>query len=137
MGMPRTGSRKVEVGGDTYLWRIRGDSYSRRWFEASPIFLTLTCQRGEERPGRVLQVTLQSRHPPKDTPDYDRLHQATLFPREVRQIIAHALSKGWDPSERGAAFELQSRARQPQPSHYEIIEPLIPHAVYCRIYQTC
>ena len=137
MGMPRTGSRKVEVDGATYLWRVRGDSYSSRWFDASPIVLTLTCQRDEERPGRVLQVTLQSRHPPKDTPDYDGLHQATLYPSEVRQIIAHALSKGWDPSERGSAFGLQPRTRQPQPSHYEIVEPLNRRAAYRRIYRAC
>lgn len=68
MGMPRRGSRKVEIDGVTYLWRVRGDSYSRRWRGASPVKLTLTCQRDEECPGRVMQATLMSRNrTPKPT----------------------------------------------------------------------
>lgn len=124
MGMPRKGSRKVEVRGDSYLWRVRGDAYSERWTSGlSPIILTLTCQRDEENPGRVMQVTLRSRNPPDGDPDIAGGHRATLLTREVRQIIAHALSKGWNPSERGAVFELEPRQHQPQPAQYEIVEP--------------
>lgn len=124
MGMPRKGSRKVEVAGETYLWRVRGDAYSARWVSGlSPIILTLTCQRDEDNPGRVMQATLRSLNPPAGSPDIAEGHRATLTPGEVRQIIAHALSKGWDPSERGAAFELHPRLHQPQPAQYEIVEP--------------
>jgi hypothetical protein len=123
MGMPRKGSRKVEVDGDTFLWRISGDSYSRRWHSGlSPVSLLLTCQRDEERPGRVLQASLISRNPPADDPDYAPGHRATLYPADVRQIIAHAVSKGWDPSGRGAAFELEPCDRQPEPPMYKIVK---------------
>ena len=123
MGMPRKGSRKVEVDGDTFLWRIRGDSYSQLWHNGlSPISLLLTCQQDQERPGRVLRACLLTRNPPADDPDYAPAHKATLYPADVRQIITHAISKGWDPSERGAAFELKPRAHQPEPPMYTIVE---------------
>lgn len=120
--MPRKGSRRIEVNGDMYLWRVRGDEYSKQWVSGlSPVVLTLTCQRDEERPGRVMQVTLRSLDPNVGDPDIDASHQATLHPAEVRQIITHALSKGWDPSERGGAFHLEARDRQPEPAQYEIV----------------
>ena len=123
MGMPRKGSRKIQLEGEMYLWRVRGDGYSRRWRGASPVVLTLTCQRDEDKTGRVMQATLFSLNPPADTPDYGPVHTATLHAHEVKQIIAHARSKGWDPAERGKAFELEPRAHQPQPSQYKIVEP--------------
>ena len=123
MGMPRKGSRQVEVDGDTFLWRISGDSYSRRWHSGlSPVSLKLTCQRDGSRPGRVMQACLLSRNPPTDDPDYAPAHTATLYPSEVKQIIAHAMSKGWDPSERGSAFELEPRDRQPEPQMYKVVK---------------
>lgn len=86
--------------------------------------MTLTCQREEETPGRVMQVLLRTLNPPVDTPDIAEGHRATFHPQEVRQIIAHAMSKGWDPSVRGAAFVLRPRDRQPEFSCYEIVEPV-------------
>jgi len=125
MGMPRKGSRTLEVNGEQYLWRVRGDEYSKQWVSGlSPIHLTLTCQRDEEHPGRVMQVLLKSRNPPEEDPDIAEGHRATLNPSEVRQIIAHARSKGWDPSERGSAFQLLPRHKQPLPQQYDIVEPL-------------
>ena len=122
MGMPRKGSRKVEVNGENYLWRVGGYT---RWHNASPVILTLTCQRDEERPGRVMQAMLKSlaAHPGWERYDH-ATHKATLNPSEVRQIIAHARSKGWDPAERGAAFQLLPRHKQPLPAEYNIIEPI-------------
>jgi len=29
MGMPHKGSRKVEIEGEKYLWRVRGDVFGR------------------------------------------------------------------------------------------------------------
>lgn len=123
MGMPRKGSRRVEVDGAAYLWRVRGDGYSKQWIGSSPVVLTLTCQRDEDRPGRVMQAWLATREPPTDTPDYEPMHTATLHPAEVRQIIAHALSKGWDPAKRGASFLLPKHPQQPEPCDYEIVTP--------------
>jgi hypothetical protein len=125
MGMPRKGSRKIEVNGDAFLWRVRGDSYSKQWVSGlSPVHLTLTCQRDEEKPGRVMQVMLKSLNPPEDDPDISEGHRATLHPSEVKQIIAHALAHGWNPTDRGSAFQLGPRHKQPLPAQYEIIEPI-------------
>lgn len=120
--MPRKGSRKIELEGEVYLWRIRGDSYSRQWLGTSPVVLTLTCQRDEQKPGRVMQATLKSLNPPTSTPDYETGHVASLHPSEVKQIIIYALSKGWDPAKRGGAFYLKPQTHQPQPAQYEIVE---------------
>jgi len=125
MGMPRKGSRKIEVNGEQFLWRVRGDAYSKQWVSGlSPIHLTLTCQRDEERPGCVMQATLRTLNPPDGDPDIAEGHRATLHPSEVKQIIAHAVSKGWDPSERGSAFQLRPLHKQPLPDQYEIVEPI-------------
>ena len=123
MGMPRKGSRKLEVNGEQFLWRVSGYS---RYRKETPVVLTLTCQRDEERPGRVLQATLRSLVVGEMDPDAVELgsHKATLHPSEVKQVIAHAMSKGWDPSERGVAFQLRPRHKQPLQEQYEIVEPL-------------
>lgn len=125
MGMPRRGSRKVELDGETYLWRVSGKT---RYRGDAPAAMTLTMQRDEERPGRVCQVMLRSRNIREDMEEGDYQHRATLHPSEVRQIIAHALSKGWDPSERGSAFVLTQTAKQPEPSQYRIVGPRTPNA---------
>jgi hypothetical protein len=52
------------------------------------------------------------------------MHRASVSPAEVRQIIVHALSRGWDPSERGAAFKLRPYPEQPQMGQYEIVDPI-------------
>jgi hypothetical protein len=123
MGMPRKGSRKVEVHGEQYLWRVGGYT---RYTNETPVVLTLTCQRDEDSPGRVMQATLKSVKA-KDMDNYELehgMHRATLNPSEVKQIIAHALSKGWDPAERGAAFQLLPRHKQPLPQQYDIVAPI-------------
>lgn len=97
MGMPRKGSRKVEVEGETFFWRTRP--------EGRPNHLLLTCQRDEERPGRVLQVVLRSTRV---------LAPSQLTPEDVREAIGYALKKGWDPSERGAAFTPKGRVQLPE-----------------------
>ncbi len=121
MGMPRKGSRKIEVNGEQFLWRVGG---STRYTKETPVILRLTCQRDEERPGRVMQATLRSIVEIDDYLLEHGQHRATLHPGEVSQIIAHALSKGWDPAERGSAFQLSPRHKQPLPEQYEIITPI-------------
>jgi hypothetical protein len=118
MGMPRKGSRTVEFEEATYLWRI---NKKHRYRGDAPLATTLTMQRDEDSPGRVCQVMLRSRNIRDDLDEGDYQHRATLHPSEVRQIIAHARSKGWDPAERGGAFVLEQMARQPEPSQYEIV----------------
>jgi hypothetical protein len=118
MGMPRKGSRTVEFDGETYLWRI---TKKTRYRGDAPLAMTLTVQRDEERPGRVCQVMLRSRNLREDLEEGDYQHRATLHPSEVRQIIAHTRSKGWDPSERGAPFVLSEMPKQPEPSQYQIV----------------
>lgn len=99
MGMPRKGSRKVEVDGEQFLWRI---GHNTRHYGDAPMVVTLTIQRDEERPGRVCQVTLRSKRIKGDPRYYG--HKASLNPQDVRDVISRALKRGWNPSERGSAF---------------------------------
>jgi hypothetical protein len=117
MGVPRKGSRRLNLDGVVYLWHVRGDGYSRRR-GPSPIRLTLTCQRDVERPGRVLQVVLAGKAASPSPPDEGRTHVATLGPRVVRSILACALKAGWDPMEAGAPFSLRGA---PELDHYVVV----------------
>lgn len=103
MGMPRKKSRKVEVEGAVYLWRMRTKT---QYVGDSPLATTLTIQRDDERPGRVCQVRLRSKNIRDEMEEGDYLHRATLHPQDVRDVISRALKRGWDPSERGIAFDL-------------------------------
>lgn len=109
--MPRKGSRRVEVAGVGYRWMVRGNIH-RYKFENPIHQITLTCQRDEDRPGRVMQITLTaSRYRPAFTGRragiwVDETEQlSALTPADVRAVIEHALKHGWDPSERGAPYE--------------------------------
>jgi len=102
MGMPRKGSRRVDHDGHVYLWRIKDIGESKRYHGVAPTVLRLTIQRDDPRPGRVCQVELCSRWAPSDL--RMRGHWATLYPTDVKEIIAMAIEGGWDPDERGGAF---------------------------------
>ena len=107
MGMPRKGSRKVELEGVSYLWRVKR---IEDLLDGTPR-IRLTVQRDEERPGRVMQTELTSiRHRPAFTGRragvwVDEKEQlSALTSEDVRLVITHALKNGWNPGERGAAF---------------------------------
>lgn len=101
MGMPRKNSRKVEVDGVQYLWRMNRKT---RYRGDAPLATTLTIQRDDERPGRVCQMLLRSKNIRDEMDEGDYLHRATLNPQDVRDVIDRALKRGWDPSERGVPF---------------------------------
>lgn len=108
MAIPTKGSRKLELDDTTYRYLIK-DVGEKTMLGISATKLRVTVQREEDRPGRVMQVTLDSKpYEPDEDVDYERLapHKASLQPEDVRRMIETGLKKGWDPQARGAAFQL-------------------------------
>jgi len=103
MGIPRKDSRKIEVEGETYLWRM---SKKTRYGGDSPGATTLTIQRDDARPGCVCQVLLRSKNLDPNMEEGQYQHTASLKPQDVKDVISRARTRGWDPSVRGPAFTL-------------------------------
>jgi hypothetical protein len=65
--------------------------------------MTVAIERIVEEPGAILLVNLGVSRPD----NWITPHQTTIKPGEVRQIIAAALSEGWDPDTPSSAFEFE------------------------------
>ena len=107
--MPRKGSRKLEVDGDQFLWRTRVE-------DLRPNNLVLTVQKDEDKPGRVLQLRLRSTRYTVDVnrDEHTTKNLAALTPEDVREAIRLSLKKGWNPSDRGAAFTPKGTIQLPE-----------------------
>jgi hypothetical protein len=95
MVMPKKGTRKIEVDGRSFRWRLPPP----RWGEDLGLdpklrTATLTIQEDVDRPGRVAQVELE----------WD--NGQSVVPEDVQSLIRRALKSGWDPTERGGPFRL-------------------------------
>lgn len=98
MSIPRKGSRRIIVNGQTYLWYIRRKiGYWHEFFGGSLLV-------GIERIDPVSRQTLQfnagyGRH--------DAVHHyaTVVTPRIVEAAIQHALKTGWKPHLPGSPFE--------------------------------
>lgn len=117
MGMPRRKSRRLEVDGQRFLWRL---GHKTRYRGDAPLAMHVTLQRDELRPGRVAQFLLRSKRIRGDEGDY--LHRATLGPGDARRLVLFALARGWDPSARGPAFKVDPDAGTPELGDYEAVE---------------
>ena len=87
MGIPRKGSRTVEIDGQDYVFIVREkniEDHTDQWE------LQVTVQRDEERPGRVLQFT--------------EGYGFAVTPEYIRTTVRDAIKAGWEPGSRGAAF---------------------------------
>ena len=93
MGIPRKGSRTLNVNGKPYRYLVKQTTIPDH---ADQKELSVTVQEDVEKPGNVLNFRAPFGHPV--TPEY------------VREIVQEAFSKGWVPSARGAAFQLKEEA---------------------------
>lgn len=101
MGIPRKGSRRVEVDGKPYRYLVRQDGAlvdhdaedpSMSYMKPQREFLLVTVQEETEEPGNVLQW----RSP----------NSVTVAAEDVKTGIQTALQRGWNPSKRGGVFRL-------------------------------
>lgn len=85
MGIPKKGSRRIEAGGSAYRYMVGRPRPGDKT-------VAVTVQQDAERPGRVMQF--------RAAPGFE------VTPEVVRDAVARAVSEGWDPAARGAAFTL-------------------------------
>lgn len=95
MGIPKKKSRRIEVDGRAFRWLMRPGCHCYEDCDKTH-GATVTFQADEERPGRVCQTFLTWSYP-----------DGSVTPEIIRQVIRKALKVGWNPSERGNAFQLE------------------------------
>jgi hypothetical protein len=92
MTIPRKGSRRVRVGENEYVWRIRKEpTYTQGAFQAP---MHVAIQRSEPRSGGVLIANLVVSRPD----NWISPHQTAVTPAIIRDIIARGIAAGWDPA---------------------------------------
>jgi hypothetical protein len=91
MTIPRKGSRIVQVGEHEYVWRIRKKpTYAQGAFQAP---MRVAIQRSSVASGGVLNVNLLVSRPD----NWISPHQTAVTPAVIRDIVARAIAKGWNP----------------------------------------
>jgi hypothetical protein len=87
MGMPKKGSRVIDVDGRNFRWVLASSKIRERWDDPQPARHggTLTVQEECDTPGHVLQHELSW------------LRGDSVTPEAVREIIRRALTAGWEP----------------------------------------
>lgn len=95
MAMPKKGTRRIEVDGRAFRWRLPGARFSEdQGLAPGGRLATLTFQEDTKQPGRVAQVDLRW------------LDDQSVVPEDVQSLVRRALKAGWDPNERGGPFRL-------------------------------
>jgi hypothetical protein len=89
MGIPRKGSRSVEVDGQKFRFLVKETHIPDHKDQKE---LSVTVQEDADRPGRVLQFRLPYGFP--------------VSPEWMKGTVREALKAGWDPKSKGSAFAL-------------------------------
>ncbi len=87
MTMPRKGTRKITVSGDTYRYAIRQEGSTH---------MMITAELDVPEPGQVMQTKIQV------------LLGTGVTPEWVAEAIVKAQEQGWKPKEKGAKFTGQA-----------------------------
>jgi hypothetical protein len=103
--------RKIVVEGKEFLWKVQGSS---RYLGNTPTTLTITVQELADKPGRVAQAILTSKpyllNPHQsDVNDGLTTHKASVYPRDVAKMVRAFLISGWNPSQKGSAFQFKGK----------------------------
>ena len=86
MTFPRLPKHHLVIDGETYIWSLKRDM---AWVD----FKGITIQHCQYPQGQLLLLKLY-------------IHKSEVRPQPVRNAILFALSKGWQPREKGEAFSL-------------------------------
>jgi len=89
MGIPRKGSRTVEAGGKRYVFLVKETTIPDHPDQKS---LRVVVQEESEKPGRVLRAHY--------------FFKTSISADRVKALIQEGRSLGWNPSERGVAFDM-------------------------------
>lgn len=109
MTAPSRGSRRVEVNGVPYRFRIRKQPTRAQAVDRAPMRLSV-CRDGPDARS-VLVVNLRVTRPD----NWLSPHQTAVKPAMVREMIARALAAGWAPEGDGSPFLLDYPLIRDQP----------------------
>lgn len=96
MGMPRKRCRKLDIDGKPFIFMVKETHIEDHRDQKE---LSITVQEDAEKPGRVLQFRLG--------------YGSMVTPFLVQHVAKQAFAAGWNPSERGRAFELTNFETNP------------------------
>ena len=99
MGIPRTGSRTIDIDGVRYRWRVRGKPTYAQASEGTPMLLAI--ERADSPMSRLV-VTLDQLH----TLSALTTEKRAVTPSRVRALVVRGLAEGWDPAAPGSMVEL-------------------------------
>ena len=104
VALSRRGSRRIEVDGVAYRWRLRTRPTDGQRLGHTPLIVAIAAEVG---PGPALIVRHFHAHPGNTI---GRRAEA-VTPREVVAMIREGIREGWQPSRPGRAVELELRRR--------------------------
>lgn len=91
MGIPKKGSRKIDVDGKGFRFLVR----EKKIPDFEDLKLSVTVQEEADKPGRCFQ--------------FDWPHGHFVTPEDVKVAVRDAMKAGWDPWSRGGVFTLLER----------------------------
>ncbi|MFG2573257.1 hypothetical protein [Streptomyces sp. NPDC048481] len=103
MALVRKGSRRIDVDGTLYRWRLRGRPTYSQGLAWSPC--TFAVEHADT-PGATLVVTTDQPHPS----NWIGREAEPVLPSGVAAAVRLALREGWTPTVPGSAFHLDQSA---------------------------
>lgn len=100
VALSKRGSRRIEVDGVAYRWRLRGRPTEGQRRGHTPLIVAIAAEVG---PGPALIVRHFLAHPGNTV----GRHAEAVTPREVAALIREGIRAGWEPARPGPAFELE------------------------------
>jgi hypothetical protein len=107
MTIPKRGSRRIEVDGEAFLWRVRKRPTADQRSGRTPLLIAIASEQG----GPALIVRCLFSHPSNEV----ALHAEAVTPAQVAAYVREGKRAGWAPTKPGRAFELEPRVRHEGP----------------------
>jgi hypothetical protein len=108
MAVRKQGSRRIEVDGVTYLWRV-----PRRSSDTDGNIGLITTVQYQDRRGSVLVIYFPQQHP--DIASTFGEPAVPVLPSQVADAIRRAVVAGWRPTEGGPRFAISGAGTRPEP----------------------
>ena len=109
MSLPKTGTRKIVVDGETFRWLIRRKATYSQWacqWDESFGCLHVAVEHAEQ-PHSTLVIWTDKPHPKF----WGNFQKQSVFPSEVAAWIHQAIEAGWQPLQNGTTFILTSQEK--------------------------
>ncbi|MCC3408236.1 MAG: hypothetical protein JGK17_22130 [Microcoleus sp. PH2017_10_PVI_O_A] len=102
MSIPKKGTRKIIVDGESFIWLIRRQpTYTQECFHGGNLHVAV---EHAENSGSVLVIITDRPHPQNGSINHCEI---PVRPSDVAQWIRQALQLGWQPTRSGIPFQVQ------------------------------